>query len=520
VQSPPSESASVWPSWLLAVLWGVGPAIPALARGDLLGQPYTDLYPSVWGMWLAAENWPGVVTHTTQLAFPEGMGFYYSSPVKGWLAGLLLPLLGLPATWNLLTVAARVATVGLSAHAARAWGLSSRGALAVAGAFGCSSVFQGYAVEGITEGVDGWPLALWAWAVARERPIFAAVGLGLCVVSSWYLGAVACLLALLATLRHRSALFSLAGLVMAAPALAGFLGAFSGGAPLAPSTRAAMGAPLRIPQPGLLPGLNPFAITTYTGAVLTLAATASKRRWLLLAVIPFVLSLGVGPWYELPILSALRFPYRWHLATLAILGLGAGQFADRHRWGWVIGPLIVLEGLLFAAVEPVLPGAPADVPALYRSVDGPVVDVPGPVALPPGEVNLSRPRARWFLYGQTLHGQATPWVPDFNAVGADTAHTDWATIAAQLQQFDRVAGGDGTGAVSQDLAGKLAAHGVEWVVIHHRSSGAVGVTRLRDHLIAGGATMQDRDDARWLLKLPPVGAPPHASAVPASPDAD
>ena len=64
----------VWPAWLLAIAWGLLPALPTLMRGELLGHAYTDLYPSVWGLWLAAESWPGVVTSTHQLAFPDGMG--------------------------------------------------------------------------------------------------------------------------------------------------------------------------------------------------------------------------------------------------------------------------------------------------------------------------------------------------------------------------------------------------------------------------------------------------------------
>ena len=495
--------ARVWPAWLLAVVWGVGLALPALVRGELIGQPYTDLYPAVWGLWHAAEQWPGITATTVQLAFPDGMGFYFASPIKGWLAGILVPVLGVPATWNLLTLVARVATVGLAGHAARAWGLSTSGVLVVAAAFGCSAVFQGYAVEGIVEGTDGWTLALWAWAVARDKPVHGAVALALTIVSSWYLGAVACLLAVLATVRHRRALYTLGGVVLASPALLAFFSAFSGGAPLDPTTRAAMGAPLTLPSPGVLEGLNPFAITAYTGFALTTAAVASKRHWVLLALIPAILSLGWGPWYELPVLSALRFPYRWHLATLTILALAAGHLADRLRWGILIGPAIVLETLLLSPIEPVLPGAPAEVPAVYQHVDGPVLDVPGPVALPPGEVNLSRPRAQWFLYSQTRHGGPTPWAPDFNSVGADSAeHPAFQAVLPTLHQFDRVAGGTGDGPIPDDLLTHLQDLGVVWVVLHHRAPGATGMARLRGALIDQGAVMFDQDKERWLLRIP------------------
>ncbi len=504
MNAQPSHPTLV-PVWILALVWGVLPAVPSLLEGQLLGQPYTDLYPSVWGTWVAAEAAPAVVTSTTLLAWPEGMGFYFSSPIKGLLAALLLPWLGLPATWNVLVIAARVATVGLAGHAARAWGLQTAGALTVAGAWGCSAVFQGYAVEGIVEGTDGWPLALWAWAVAKDKRWVAVLSLALCVGASWYLGAVACLLAVFAGLRHRAGWWSLAGIGLALPAVLAFAGAFGGGPPLDASVRAAMGAHLRIPTPGVTEGLNPFAITAYFGFILMAMSVFARQRWALLALIPAVLSLGEGPWYALPVLSALRFPYRWHLATLAVASLAAGTWADRFagKRGWLFGPLIVIEVVLLSPIEPLIPGAEARVPALYDKVTGVVVDVPGPVALPPGEVNLSRPRARWFQYAQTVHGQPTIWVLDFNSVGAHGAPNPIReSVFADLRRYDRVAGGTGEGDVPSDLVVRLRSLDVTHLVLHRKIPGAVGIARLRAGLEAQGAVIEDDDGERWLMRLP------------------
>ena len=105
---------------LLALLWGLVPALPALLQGELIGQPYTDLYPAVWGLWGFAQAQPGLPGHTELLGAPGGMGFYYSSPLKGWLAWPLIPLIGLAPTWNLLTVAARIGTVMAAWLAGRA----------------------------------------------------------------------------------------------------------------------------------------------------------------------------------------------------------------------------------------------------------------------------------------------------------------------------------------------------------------------------------------------------------------
>ena len=60
-----------WPVWAtLALCWAILPALPSLLRGGFLGHGYTDLYPSVWGMWLFAEAQPGFPLYTPLLAPP------------------------------------------------------------------------------------------------------------------------------------------------------------------------------------------------------------------------------------------------------------------------------------------------------------------------------------------------------------------------------------------------------------------------------------------------------------------
>ena len=416
----PSGPQDLLPALTLALAWAILPALPAWLRGELVGQPYTDLYPAVWGLWWFVSEQPGLPLHTALLGAPEGLAFYYSSPIRGWLATPILGVLGLTSTWNLLLVLARAATVGCAFGAARAWGLSPSGALTAAAVYGAAPFFQGYAVEGIVEGTDGWALALWLWAVGRGRVGWAALGFALTALSSWYMAATACLLA---PFLGRVGLISAAGgLVLSAPALVGFLGAFPAREPLDPAVRAAMGTTLGLSQPGVTSGLNPFAQTSWTGVVAPiLALTAARSRpWVAAALLLCAaLSFGVGPWFELPPLSALRFPYRLHAGTLAALALLAGLGVERLGLGRWVAPLIVLEGLLLSPIEPVLPGSPADLPALYAALPpGEVLlDLPGPLAMPPGEPNPSRPRARFVLYAQTVHGRASPWRPDFNSVG-------------------------------------------------------------------------------------------------------
>jgi len=402
----------------------------------------------------------------------------------------------LPATWNLLVIASRLATVLISYGAARAWGLGSRGALAAAALYGCSPFFHGYAVEGIAEGSDGWTLALWLWAIGRHRFRLAAVPFAFTVMSSWYLGMVAVLLVSLAALWDRRALWSLIGLGLAWPALAQFVSAFPGTAPLQDGIRAAMGAQIGIPSPGWNPGLNPFAINTYVGGVALVAALASRTRWVVAAVVPAILSLGVGPIYDLPVAELVRFPYRWHAATLILLAPAVGITADRLRWGGIIAPLIVIEGLLLSPVEPVLPGAPADIPAYVDHIDGPVLELPGPVAMPPGKVNRSRGRARYLMYHQTSHGQASPWVPDFNSVGVSPSST--AEILGTLNGLDKLTG---TAPPERMDWGPIEALGITHISVHHlrlgRERNAIAVSSLREQ---GWTTAYEADDVSVFTK--------------------
>ncbi|MCB9758984.1 MAG: hypothetical protein H6739_04020 [Alphaproteobacteria bacterium] len=489
-----------WLGWLaacaLAVGWGLGPALPALLRGELIGQPFTDLYPAVWGMWWFAGEQPGLPTSCALLGAPAGMPFYYSSPLHGWAAWPLLPLLGLPATWNALVVAARVATVLCAYGAARAWGLARSGALVAAAVYGCAPFFHGYAVEGIVEGTDGWTLALWLWAFAARRPVAGAVAFALTVLSSWYLAAVACVLAVF--LGPRGWLTMAGGLALSFPALWGFLGAFPGREPLDPAIRAAMGTQLGLSPPGLLEGLNPFAKTSWVGLVAPLLALRAvkaelraHRVALAALAVCVVLSFGVGFWYGLPPLSALRFPYRFHAGTLAVLALLAGRGVAGWRFGGALSIVIVAEGLALSPVEPVLPGAPAAVDPIYAHArkDGLLLDIPGPVAMPPGQVNASRPRARWFLYGQTAHGRPSPWVPDFNSVGVVPSPTlDSARALDPLEGLP----------APEHLA---LPPEVRQVVVHRREL-RDRAQLAHDLLLEAGFVLDAKEDGRWLYLRP------------------
>jgi hypothetical protein len=521
------DAGAGWTAALfVAVAWAVLPLIPALREGAIPGSPFTDLYPSVWGLaWFAGQQ-PGFPTFTELLAAPGGMPFYFSSPLHGWVAAPLLAVGGPVLAYAGTLVLARCLGVLVAFGAFRAAGLGPLGALAAATVYGASPYVHGYAVEGIVEGTDVWTLPLWAWMVLTRRRAAACLAFALVPLSSWYLGLVGCLLAAAWGLRERLAWTSLAvGLALVAPFVWLFTEAMPGAAPLPDAIRAAMGAPLGPHPPGILPGLNPFAITTYLGfSVPALTALALATRTAPLpgsggrgvaqaapalaigAAACAVLSLGVGPWYELPVLASVRFPYRWHAGTLFCLAPLVGLAVDRLGRRW-IAVLPLVEGMVLSPVELVVPSAPAGVPAIYDEVTGPsLLEVPGPLAMPPGEVNRSRPRARYLLYFQLHHGASSPWAPDFNGLGA-TPTPPW---LATFQSWDPL-----LAAIPEppDVAGARAAGVTQLMLQLPELKG--NAQPLLQALEAAGAAVRAKDETRVLLDLPDAPrALPNADEAP------
>lgn len=517
--SSPSSRREQLAVLALALIWGLGPALPALLRGELLGHPYTDLYPAVWGLHWFASHQPGLPLFAPELCWPEGTGFYYSSPLHGWLATPLLAVLSLPATWNLLVLASRVATVGITWRWLRAEGLSGAPVLAGIAVYACAPMFHGYAVEGIIEGTGAWTLPLWGWCVARRRTGWATLAFLLTVASSWYLGFAAGLVALVRLPEHRSVgLSALGGTLLSLPLWWAFSHAMPGGEPLDPHIRAAMGTPLRIPRPGWTGGLNPFAHTGYVGWLATgLFAWGSRRHPRLAAgaVLCWLLSLGRGPWHALPVLESLRFPYRILAASLFLAApvVGAAVARLRHPAPW--GPLLVAEALLLSPVEPLLPGSPPEIPVLYDEVEPTVLlEIPGPVAMPPGEINRSRPRARYLLYAQTHHGAATPWNPDFNGMARECGLSRVRRLALldplvhpELDP-ERV-----HSTLDRTFFEELSRAGIRQIMVHPREVGTERVEALEAALLEAGARRipgrePRREEDPRLFRLPISGFDP------------
>lgn|GEM_PF-1193906 len=509
----PISSVAGWAfATVLALMWGLGPALPAMMDGLLLGNAHTDLYPSVWGLHWFASQQPGLPLHLDLLAAPEGMAFYYSSPIHGWLAWPLLQVFELATTFNLLVVAARVASVLCTYGWLQAAGFVPAGALAGAALYGCAAMFHGYAVEGIIEGVDAWTLPLWAWAVARGRFLISIPLFSLVILSNWYLGLAGVLVASFWGLKRSDALFSgIAGGVLAMPLWASFTSAFPDAAPLEPAIRAAMGATLSIPSPGWTHDY-PFAMTAYFGWLAAALVCWKARENQILAfgvAVCAVLSLGIGPWYDLPILERVRFPYRLIAASLflaAPLVAKAAEDLPTRMLPLIIGPLIAIESWGLSPTEPIIPGADASIPAIYDEIpEGVLLEVPGPVAMPPGEINLSRARAKYLLYYQTRHGRSSPWAPDFNGL-SKPAEPEWLKDIRAYDPYDPYFHIRPKIPLRLD---EMRAAGVRSVMVQPKTLGTEAARRLETALVAAGAKpLQQTADFRLFVLEDPPGIEP------------
>ena len=429
---PPLPASAGLGPWALGLALGALAVGPALLAGEAPGHGLTDLWPAIWAFDEAARAFPGVPTHTLRLAAPDGMAVWLAAPVKAWVFAPITAALGAVASFTLALGAARAATVGLAAWAARGAGCGPAGQWAFAIAAGAAPFWWGAAWEGIVEGVDGWALWLYLGAEARQRRGWAALALGLCVLCSWYLGAIAVFwLAVLAVRRPR-ALGAAPGLLLGLPALAAFLAAFAGVGPAAPGLHAAMGslhapplpfwlqdaAPVfgRSPWPGLLVLLTGvFGALHARPAALALAAAAAAA----------VLSTGLGPWWSLPVLDWMRFPDR--LLGAALVGVAAAAAsgldalaARRPRAAALALALLLAEALLLAPQPPVLPrgGAPDRTLTDALPAGTVLLDLPGPLVFPPGEPNGSRARARAVLGAQLGQDLRSPFAFDFNSLAA------------------------------------------------------------------------------------------------------
>ena len=442
----------------IAFLWALLPLLPAFWAGAIAGSPYTDLYPSVWSLW-AVSDWLEHSFRLSLLNHPEGQDWYPNALILGLIAKPLYLVLSPAWVYNILLLSSRWIGAIAFYMAGYSWTQNKNTSLFFMVLVACSPFIHGSSVEGIIEGTQIWPLGFWLWAMGTKRYRLGILFFCLSILSNWYFGAVSCMLCFLLGFKDRKIWLSFIGLLPAAPLIGLFLSTLSTSAKIPADIIQAMGFQWGIPDPNILSAPNPFAINTYIGWIpLLLLLTGRTRRafWIL---IPFLLSLGLPELYQLPLLSSFRFPYRWHLGTMIILGWALFQHPWLQRKSF-LPMLILIEYLLLSPIDIILPMSDPSYPQYLDEIDAVVLDIPGPLSRPAGTINPSRPRMKYLLYYQTKHKQPISWKVDFNGL------QQMNNCFFETRILDPFANSE-----------ELKEHGniscwkeVEWVVIHNNSS--------------------------------------------------
>ena len=444
-------------SFFLAFLWALLPLLPAFCSNSIAGSPYTDLYPSVWSLW-AVGDWLASGFQLSILNHPEGQSWYPSALLVGLIAQPLYWLLSPAWVYNLLLFSSRWLGAISFYLAGYAYSKNENASTFFMVLVACSPFVHGFSVEGIIEGTQLWALGFWLWAIASKRYKLGILFFFLSILSNWYFGAVGCLLCFLLGLHNRKIWLSFLGLLPASPFIFLFLSSLSSSAQISPEIIQMMGFQFQFPVPNITSKPNPFAISTYLGWLPFILLFTSRNRNSFWIIFPFFLSLGLPILYQLPVFSSVRFPYRWHLGTLIILGwvLFAHPWVQKKSW---LALLLLLEYLLLSPIDAILPKATAQFPEYLAQIDSPVLDIPGPLSRPAGQINPSRPRMKYLLYYQTKHQQPIGWGLDFNGLQEmNDCFSETRIIDPSATQEEKILSGI-----------QNCWKDIRWVVIHHNN---------------------------------------------------
>jgi len=494
--------------FLLAVALTWPASLPG--SGMVPGAERTDLYNSLWSMWFFQDAvWNGDLPYATGLLdHPRGGALLVADLPAAFWGSLLVPLLGLPASYTVL-VLVRLALAGAAAHGlAREWLGPGRAAWVAGVAFETAPVILSGVHNGTSEAFSAAPVALAAWAALRlvrgggwGRVVTTGVALLLAGLASWYAAVAAFVFAgaiLLASPGHQTWRRRLAALVLGLglvlPLAAGFHAASTGKGNLVGIKHEAELAGVRRttgaadPRGWLAVGdfRSPdfrtmsrydeqFIHCHYLGwpvLVLGVAGLARRREgWqavalaggvgLVLAMGP-VVSMGGTPWIvlgdravPLPYFLVERLP---GFSSLSLL------------WRLAVGPALALALLSAAAVAGRRGAVPAALAAigidlLLLSPLGRPGSAPGSIApavhalagAPEGAVlNFPVVGGRAYLYEQTAHGKPLAGLLNFpnNAAGRQV----WSALGdVEVNSPD---------AARALIGGRARAAGVRYLVVH------------------------------------------------------
>jgi len=404
--------------FLLITLWSVLPMWGSLSSDGIAGSPYTDLYPSVWSLW-ATESWWGT-WNNIWFGHPTGQPWSPSTVFWGTLIIPLKPLMSMGSLYNTCLLFNRVLSCIAFYMAGRSYHNSHTTGLLWMVVIAMNPMIHGFAVEGIIEGTQIWPLGFWMWASKKELRGLSVVFGSLIVLSNWYWSIVWVIVGGFSHHQNRKVWgWMLMSILVCSPWIGHFLNIQSNGIEIPPEIYRAMGFQFGIPEPHFQSPPNPFAQSNYIGWILSACTIHQvskhfRSNTLLLIGIGFLLSIGFESMQSVPIIGSMRFPYRMCLLTFIGISMVLSELGDKQKIGLSI--FVLLEFALLSPIDLVIPTSPSTYPDYTEEINGTVLELPGVLNRAPGEIDPSRPRMKRLMYFQTKHAQPSVWGLPFNGL--------------------------------------------------------------------------------------------------------
>lgn len=401
-------------------MWG------ALVHGEIAGSPYTDLYPSVWSLW-ATESWWGT-WNNIWFNHPTGQSWSPNTLFWGTLIIPFKPYLPIGMLYNICLLSNRILTCVSFYLAGRAWNDNHGTGLLWMVILGMNPMVHGFAVEGIIEGTQLWPIGFWFWAFRNNLRSSSIIFGCLTIVSNWYWSVV--WVSIMCIMRPRDLKYwrwMLASLVICSPWILQFYSIAGESQSLSSDMYRAMGFQFEIPEPNFMTPSNPFAQSNYIGWILSFTTVYMLRHskdklvnrpsifdGALFLTYGFTLCVGFSWIQHVPIIGAMRFPYRMYILCLMGIAILLSDLGIRRQSG--LAYLVLFEFLFLSPIDLLIPISPAEYPEYVSTVEGPILELPGLLTREPGEVDPSRPRMKRIMYYQTHHAQPSAWFLSFNGL--------------------------------------------------------------------------------------------------------
>lgn len=394
--------------------------LEALSSGDIVGSRFTDLYPSVWSLW-ATESWWGTWSNEW-FNHPTGQPWSPSTLIWGTLVIPFKGLVPIHTLYNTSLLFNRILGCVAFYMAGKSFGKNHHSGLLWMVTIAMNPLIHGFAVEGIFEGTQIWPLGLWIWAVQTHKYRMATLFGSVVLLSNWYWSLCWAILGLgLGLKEHRCPIWKsmLFSILLCSPWIWHFVQLEGSIDPISSELYRSMGFQFGIPIPNAMTAVNPFAQSNYIGWIVGgvyLYSIFRKQHRLSIFMVSmgFTLSLGLPLLQEFPIVGSMRFPYRLHLLTLIGLCMGYSIVHVKQYKLFVLG--ILIESTMLSAIDLNIPKSPSTVPEYVHQIDGTVLELPGPLRRLPGDINPSKPRMRYIQYYQTIHERPSGWGLDFNGM--------------------------------------------------------------------------------------------------------